>query len=34
VFLLDMLNGDQAAHAALLPEAGQFANVTYETTLE
>lgn len=33
-FLLDVLNGDQAAHAALLPEAGQYTGVTYETTLQ
>ncbi|MEZ4707841.1 MAG: alpha/beta fold hydrolase [Caldilineaceae bacterium] len=33
-FLLDVLNGDKAAYAALLPEAGQFPNVAYETTLE
>jgi predicted dienelactone hydrolase len=33
-FLLDMLKGDRAAHKALLPDAAQFADIEYTTTLE
>ncbi len=31
-FLLDVLKGDEAAHAALAPEAVQFPGITYEAT--
>jgi pimeloyl-ACP methyl ester carboxylesterase len=33
-FLLDILKGDQDAHQALLPDAANFANVTYSTTMQ
>jgi predicted dienelactone hydrolase len=33
-FLLDTLKGDQAAHAALLPDAVDFSGIEYATTLQ
>ena len=33
-FLLDVLKGDPAAHAALLPDAARFAGIEYTTTLK
>jgi predicted dienelactone hydrolase len=33
-FLLDLLTGDEAAHAALLPDAVTFDGVEYTTTLQ
>jgi predicted dienelactone hydrolase len=33
-FLLDILKGDKAAHAALLPDAASFPGVEYTTTMK
>jgi len=33
-FLLDILKGDEAAHAALLPDAVNFPGIEYTTTLQ
>jgi hypothetical protein len=33
-FLLDTLNGDKAAHAALLPEAVTFPGIEYTTAIQ
>ncbi len=34
LFLLDTLKGDQAAHAALRPDAAMFPGIEYSSTLQ